>query len=150
LNFEELSNPKEVEEEDETVLFKIFLKNVSNLQWPAKKTKLIVDPNSELKTINNKEIELNPLASNQYQQIEIKLDLKNIESGEHLCLLNFNANGRNYGNQIILTIKVKEGKITEFRNLFSLSKGDYNKERLIKVLKEKKYHFEDAFEALFD
>ena len=109
-----------------------------------------MDPNSELKTKDNKEIELNPLKINQFQQIEIKLDLKNIESGEHLCLLNFNVNGKNYGNQIILTIKVKEGKITEFRNEFSLSKEDYNKERLKKVLKEKNYNFEQAFPALFE
>jgi hypothetical protein len=150
LNLDEVSKPREVEEEDESVLFKIFLKNNIKLQWPDKKTKLIVDEISELKTKNNKEIALNPLHLNQYQQIEVELDLKEIESGEHLCLLNFNVNGKNYGNQLILTVIVKKGKISEFRKLFDLSKEDYSKERLSKLLKEKNNKFEDAFGALFE
>ena len=150
LNFEEIIKPKEVEEEVESVSFKIFLKNNVNLPWPDKQTKLIVDKDSELKIKGNKEIELNPLKVNQYQQIEIELDLKNVESGDHLCLLNFNVNGKKYGNQLILTIKVKEGKISEFRQMFDLSKEDYTKERLSKLLKEKNYKFEDAFDALFN
>ena len=64
--------------------------------------------------------------------------------------MNFNVNGKNYGNQLKLTIKVKEGKITEFRQTFSLSKEDYSKERLSKALKEKNNTFEQAFESLFD
>ena len=80
----------------------------------------------------------------------IELDLKEIESGEHLCLLNFNVNGKNYGNQLILTVNVKKGKISEFRELFDLSKEDYSKERLSKLLKEKNNKFEDAFGALFE
>ena len=150
LNISEVSKPREVEEEDESVLFKIFLKNNIKLQWPDKKTKLIVDDISELKIKDNKEIALNPLNLNQYQQIEIELDLKEIESGEHLCLLNFNVNGKNYGNQLILTVIVKKGKISEFRELFDLSKEDYSKERLSKLLKEKNNKFEDAFGALFE
>jgi hypothetical protein len=147
---EEVSKTKEVEEEDESVSFTIFLKNNINLPWPENNTKLLVDNNSELKIKDNKEIVLNPLNINQYQKIEIELDLKEIESGEHLCLLNFNVNGKNYGNQLKLTIKVKEGKIAEFRQTFSLSKEDYSKERLSKALKEKNNNFEQAFESLFD
>jgi hypothetical protein len=150
LNSDEILKPKEVEEEVESVSFSIFLKNNINLQWPDKKTKLIVDNDSELKIKGNQEIALNPLNVNQFQKIEIELDLKNVESGEHLCLLNFNVNGKNYGNQLILTIKVKDGKISEFRQMFDLSKEDYTKERLSKLLKEKNYKFTDAFGALFN
>ena len=150
MNSEEILKPKEVEEEAESVSFSIFLKNNINLQWPDKKTKLIVDNDSELKIKGNQEIALNPLNVNQFQKIEIELDLKNVESGEHLCLLNFNVNGKNYGKQLILTIKVKDGKISEFRQMFDLSKEDYTKERLSKVLKEKNYKFTDAFDALFN
>ena len=109
-----------------------------------------MDDNSVLKIKGNNEILLNPLKDKQYQQIEFELDLKNVESGEYLCLLNFNVNGKNYGNQIILTVKVKEGRISEFRQMFSLSKEDYTKEMLNKVLKEKNNKFEDAFGALFN
>ena len=151
LNSKEVSKLiREVEEEVESVSYKIFLKNNVNLQWPDKKTKLILDDSSELKLKGKKEIALNPLMEKQYQQIEFELDLKNVESGEHLCLLNFNVNGKNYGSQIKLTVKVKEGRISEFRQMFSLSKEDYTKERLNKVLKEKNYKFEDAFGALFN
>ena len=149
LDFEKLTKPKEVEEEDETVSFKLTIKNNANLQWIEKKTKLIVDHNSQIKTKNNKRIVLNPLNANETQEIEIELDLKNIEPGEYICLLNFNVDDKNYGAQLILTVKVKEGKITELRKLFDLSKEDYSKQKLSKVLKEKNFQMNEAFDALF-
>ena len=40
VNYDELSKPKEVDEEDETVSFKIFVKNNKKLPWPEKKLNL--------------------------------------------------------------------------------------------------------------
>ena len=61
MNKEELSETKEVDEEDQTVSFKIFLKNNNNLSWPEKRTKSILDNKSNIKTINRKDIVLNQL-----------------------------------------------------------------------------------------
>ena len=115
-----------------------------------KKTKFILDNKSSIKTLKNKNIELNPLQFKQYQQLEIGFDLKNIDPGEYQCLLNFNVDGQNYGNQLVLTIKIKEGKITEFRNIFDLLGKDYTKGKLIEVLKKNNYDEDKAFMELFN
>jgi len=150
LNCDELSKPKEVDEEDETVSFKIFVKNNKELPWPEKKTKFILDNKSSIKTLKNKNIELNPLQFKQYQQLGIEFDLKNIDPGEYQCFLNFNVDGHNYGNILVLTIKIKEGKITDFRENYSLSKEDFTKGKLIESLKKNNYDEEKAFIELFE
>ena len=63
--------------------------------------------------------------------------------------MNFNVDGQNYGNLLVLTIKIKEGKITEFRNKFYLSEEDYPKGKLIEVLKKNNYNEDKAFAELF-
>ena len=136
LNYDELSEPKVVDEEDDLVIFKIFVKNNKKLPWPEKKTKFILDNKSSIKTLKNKNIELNPLQFKQYQQLGIEFDLKNIDPGEYQCFLNFNVDGHNYGNILVLTIKIKEGKITDFRENYSLSKEDFTKGKLLESLKK--------------
>ena len=64
--------------------------------------------------------------------------------------MNFNVDGQNYGNLLVLTIKIKEGKITEFRNKFDLSEEDYTKGKLIEILKKNNYNEDKAFEELFN
>ena len=149
LNFDELRKPKEVDEEDETVSFQIFVKNNKNLSWPEKKTKLILDNKSSIKTLKEN-IELNPLRTNQYQKTEIEFDLKNIDPGEYQGILDFNVDGQNYGNPLVLTIKIKKGKITAFKKKYELSDEDYSKEKISKVLKENNYNEEKAFYMLFE
>jgi len=150
LSIEEISSPKEVEEEDEAVLFKFFVKNNKKLPWLENKTKFILDNKSSIKSIKNKNIILMPLKINQYQQIEIEFDLKNINPGEYKCIFDFNVDGQNYGNPLVLTIKIKEGKISEFRKIFGLATVDYKKEVLNKVLKINGYDMDKAFSSLFD
>jgi len=150
LSIEEISSPKEVEEEDEAVLFKFFVKNNKKLPWLENKTKFILDNKSSIKSIKNKNIILMPLKINQYQQIEIEFDLKNINPGEYKCIFDFNVDGQNYGNPLVLTIKIKEGKISEFRKIFGLATVDYKKEDLNKVLKINGYDMDKAFSSLFD
>ena len=139
---------EEVNEGQKEVIFDILLKNNFNLAWPGNgRTKLINDPNSDLKT---DDIELNNVQYNQHSKRQIHINLNGIGTGDKKCILHFNVDGQNYGEPIILNIKIKEDLIGKFRAQFELSENDYSDDRISTALKKNKGDFAKAFESLFE
>ena len=139
---------KEVNEGQGEVIFDVILKNNFNIEWPGNgRTKLINDPNSDLK-IND--IILNNEQHNQNSEQKIHINLDGIGPGDKKCILHFNVDGQNYGEPIILNIKIKEDLIRKFRDQFGLSDYDYDDKKISEALKKNGGDFNKSFESFFN
>ena len=149
-----------IEEGTKKADLKIILKNNGNENWPKGKTKLIFDESSQ---IEGDDIILEP--QNIGEEKEYIVSLKNMErlqEGEYKCFLYFNVEEKNYGEKIVILIKIKKldekekeiraniDKINEFRENFSLSEEEYPNDRILELLKENKFDFEESFSSLFN
>ena len=145
-NINEL-NKDAIEAQDKEVKYKIQLLNNSDLEWPEKKTKLIIDKNSEIK---HNEIILDRVPPQNAQIIEITLNIDNLEEGNKKCIFNFNVDGKNYGKQLILNVNIKEHeKVKQLRDEFKLSKNEYDSKRLLSAINKVNGDINKAFESLF-
>ena len=134
---------------DKYINFEIMIINDSkNYEWPPNgRTKLISDEKSDLKITP---ILLEGTKPNSLQQINICCDLNNNNPGTKQCILNFNVDGKNYGEQIILIVNINEDLIQKFRDEFSLSKEDFPDEKLLNALKNNDNNFYKSFESFFN
>ena len=139
---------------------KIILNNNGNENWPKGKTKLIFDESSPIK---GDDINLEPQNIGEEKSYIVKLkNMGKMKMGEYKCFLNFNVEGKNYGEQIIILIGIKKidekekeikkyiDKINEFRDNFSLSEEEYPNDKILELLKENELDFEVSFSALFN
>ena len=126
------------------LIIKITLKNNKRTVWPKGVTKLVFDNSSD---IGGDDIILEPQGYNEQKTYDIKL---NHLDKDLLCRYNsvlfFEVNGIKYGEQINLTIIVKErndrnddlDKIKDFRKMFNLSRNDYPDDKILDSLKKYK------------
>ena len=134
---------------EKDIKYEIMIKNNNKLPWLENgKTKLINDKNnSDIKYDN---IILNNLREENFQKIVVNLNIKDIRAGEKKIIFNFNVDGKNYGQPLILILNVKEGPLVEkMRKDFNLSKNDYDSKRLFEVIKKSGNDLGKAFESLF-
>jgi hypothetical protein len=129
----------------------ITLINDGKIDW-LPNTKLIFDNNSQIKA---DDIILNPQKCNEEQTYKINFNnLSKLNIGKYECSLWFNIDGENFGDKIILVIKVNENdksnEVDIFRESFSLNKNDYTDKQLIEVLKKADNDIELAFSYLFE
>ena len=137
----------------------IILKNSGSQTWPEGRTKLVFERESE---ISGEEIILNPQKPGEIGKYNIVLNgLSNYSHKQYKSYLNFYIDDNEVGEQIILTINIKEkdktkkeiednmDKITEFRQIYSLGIEDYSDEKLFEVLKNNNYDYDMAFGSLF-
>ena len=137
----------------------IVMKNNGNEKWP-KGTKLIFD---KLSKIKGDDIILEPQNVGEEKKYEIVLkNMKDLKKGQYKAILLFNIDGINYGEKLGLIINIKEkekkednvkkymDKIKEFRENFSLSEEDYSNEKILEILMENNFNFEDSFSSLFN
>ena len=81
------------------------IKNNSELEYPEE-AEIKCDENSQLKPI--KEIKIKKLKPNETQKVEIEFGDINIQQGIYKCIFNFQINGKNYGKQIVINLKIFE------------------------------------------
>ena len=89
-------------------------------------------------------------------------NLSGYDIGEYKLVFLFWSGGRIYGENITAMIKIIEKddkkteidnnieKIQEFRETFNLSEEDYSDEKLLEILKDNDFNFENAFSSLFN
>ena len=135
----------------EKTTIEITLINDGKIDWPPN-TKLIFDDNSQIKA---DDIILNPQKCNEEQTYKINFNnLSKLNIGKYECFLWLNIDGENFGDKIILVIKVNENdksnEVDIFRESFSLNKNDYTDKQLIEVLKKADNDIELAFSYLFE
>ena len=112
--------------------------------------------------ISGDDIILNPQKPGEIGKYNIILKgLNNYSHKQYKSYLNIYIDDDEVGEQIILTINIKEkdtnkkeieynmDKIIEFRNNYILGIEDYSDEVLLKALKQNNYDYDAAFSSLF-
>ena len=121
------------EDKCDIVEFRLLLINNGAAPWPRGKTKLVFDEpifNGE----NSKEILLVSQEHNQQKNYIVCFkSLNQYQTGEYISKLRFNVNGKNIGEEIVLTIIIEEtydiqkfkmedgcnnGQLSQFENEF--------------------------------
>jgi hypothetical protein len=143
----------------EEVQFEIFLKNNGNKTW-ANDSKLIIDPSSSFVTDVVLLAQQKPNEERSY-----KITIKNLgkyPDGEHKVIFLFYCGGKIRGEKITALVKIREkdnkkseieeysDKISEFRETFNLSEDEYPDEKILEILKDNEFNFENAFSSLFN
>lgn len=112
------------------VVFKLELENNRKFPWPKNKTTLSNDLTKSI--IQMKEIVLEPLNPGEITSVNVMLnEMDKFKAGEYYCYLDFKVNGKNYGNNIAITIKITDKDIKSengtttkvFKKLYSLPKS---------------------------
>jgi len=137
----------------------IVMKNNGNEKWP-KGTKLIFDKSSKIK---GDDIILEPQNVGEEKKYLIVLkNMKELKEGQYKAILTFNVDGINHGEKLGLVINIKKkekkedniekniDKIKEFRETFNLSEEEYPNEKILGILMENNFNFEDSFTSLFN
>ena len=137
----------------------IILKNNGSQTWPEGRTKLVFERESE---ISGDDIMLNSQKPGEIGKYNIILrGLNNYSHKQYKSYLNVYIDDDEVGDQLILTINIKEKdsnkkeiennmeKIIEFRNNYNLGIEDYSDEVLFKALKKNNYDYDAAFSSLF-
>ena len=134
---------------------KIFvpLKNDGLNKWPENATKLIVDKKCSLLICND--INLKPLNPGDQDTYEIHFNgLKDFTPNEYTTILYFNANGKNYGNKISLSVFIKPKQINpkemveQFKKKYNLY-DKFSDDIIYSYLSENKFEFEPTFFKLY-
>ena len=139
--------------------FEIYLKNNGAKIW-AENSKLIIDKSSDC---HSDEIILAQQKPNEERSYKIIVkDLSNYPVGEYKAVFSFWSGGKIYGEKITAIVKIIEkkkkkseideymDKIQEFRDTFNLSEDEYANEKILDILKENDFNFENAFSSLFN
>ena len=137
----------EVFDGTEQANIEITLKNNGDEAWPENKTKLSFDNESELK---DEDIVLAPQAPGEEKNYLIKftgLGDKNL--GEYISNLSFFINDRQIGEKLTLKIKILDSRVLNFANEKDLDLEEYTYKRLLDVLRENNFDFDNAFASLF-
>ena len=134
-------------EDEKDVKFEFGIKNTSNIDFPQKgKTKFVFDK----KICKIPDIVIDELRAGNDKNLIVNIPLKKMNLGENKIKMVLNIDGKNYGNEIILTIKYKSKQVDNFRNDYSLNEEDYDDQRLLGLLQKQQFDFQKAFESLFN
>ena len=139
--------------------FEIYLRNIGDKPW-AKDSKLKIDKASDCTT---DEIILAPQNPNEERSYKVTVkDLQNYPAGDYRIIFLFWSGGKTNGEKIEAIIKIKEkddkkneieeniSKIEEFRDMFNLTEDEYPNDKILEILKENDFNYENAFTSLFN
>ena len=143
-----------IQEETEDLEMEIIVKNNGKSKWPENKAKLVFN---EQKNLVGQDIVLDPQNPGSEEKYKIYFkDLKSYPASDYQAGLFFEVDGKKYGEDIDIKIKITEKKgeehkqiIEEFREEFSLSKDEYSDEKILEVLKKNNFDKGEAFSSLF-
>ena len=88
--------------------------------------------------------------------------MKNYKVGEYQTNFAFCCDEKIYGETLMARVKIKEinnsnkdiedniDKINEFRETFNLPESEYPNDKILTILQENNFNFEDAFGSLFE
>jgi hypothetical protein len=150
-------NPSITEGEDKLDI-ELIIKNNGSKQWPENAAKLVFNEN---KNLTGEPVFLRPQKPEEQQKYVVHMeDLHIYSAGKYEAEMNFEIDGKKYGDEIDLMITINEKKIDNdddndkrqiqaFRDTFGLGINEYPDEKLLDVLKKNNMDFSKAFEALF-
>ena len=136
----------------------LIIKNNGTKTWPQ---------NTKFETIEPSDFVIDGIILKQQKPDEQKSyfitihNLGKYKAGEYQANLGFYIDENIYGDKLSIRIKIKEvnndndeieaniEKINEFRETFSLSEEEYPNEKILTVLQENDFNFEQAFSSLF-
>ena len=151
-------NPK-IKEGDDKLKIELIIKNNGSKQWPENGARLVFDDN---KNLTAKPIYLRPQKPEEQQKYEINMeDLHVYPAGKFEAEMNFEINGKQYGDEIDINVTIEEKEkdaddddekivIQKFRDTYGLDKDDYSDEVLLAKLKKFNFDLPKAFSALFE
>ena len=124
----------------------LTIQNNCELTWPENETKLICDESDSL--IFLKELILPPLKIGNEETISLELIMpSDLPIDDYKVKINFNIKGKNYGEPIILNIKIVT-EVEAFKKTFNLDNIFSDQEILDAI--QKKGKWEDAFQSLIN
>ena len=127
-------------------IIQLTIKNNCELTWPENDTKLICDESDSL--IFLKELILPPLKIGNEKTISLELIMpSDLPIDDYKVKINFNIKGKNYGEPIILNIKIVT-EVEAFKKMFNLDNIFSDQEILDAI--QKKGNWEDAFQSLIN
>ena len=154
----EISLSSYIYEKTESTSIKVEIENNGSQVWPENSARLKFDPKSQIK---GDDLILKPQKPSEKILYEIQFNnLSEYKEGTYESYVYFYINEENYGERLVLRIKISKkdiseveqnlDKIKEFRELFDLSESDYSNEVLYKHLKNSDFDMEYAFSILFE
>ena len=136
----------------------ITLKNNGNKTWPKNTKFKIIEPSD----FNLDDIILSQQKPNEEKSYYIYFNnLNKYKIGEYQINLAFCCDEKIYGESLVVRVKIKEinnsnkdieeniDKIIEFRETFNLSEDEYPNDKILTILQENNFNFEEAFGSLF-
>ena len=136
----------------------VILKNNGNKTWPKNTKFKIIEPTD----FNLDDIILSQQKPNEEKSYYIRFNnLKNYKVGEYQTNFAFCCDEKIYGETLMARVKIKEinnsnkdiedniDKINEFRETFNLSEYEYPNDKILTILQENNFNYEDAFGSLF-
>ena len=133
------------------VVFTLELENNGKFPWPKNKTTLSNDLTKSI--IQMKEIVLEPLNPGEITSVNVMLnEIDKFKAGEYYCYLDFKVDGKNYGNNIVIKIKITDKDIkSENETVIEVSKKHYNLPKSIASdIKSKGIYPPKTFENMCD
>ena len=149
---------RSITEGEENIKIELIIKNNGTKEWPENAARLVFNDD---KNITDKPIVLRPQKPEEQQKYEINMEDLNIyPPGKYGAGINFEINGKQYGNEIDIDITINEKQknddddkadiIKKFRDTYGLDVQDYPDKILLDKLKKYNFNLPKAFTALFD
>ena len=136
----------------------ITLRNNGIKTWPKNTKFKIIEPSD----FNLDDIILSQQKPNEEKSYYIYFNgLSNYRVGEYQANLAFCCDEKIYGETLVARVKIKEinnsnkdiedniDKINEFRETFNLSEDEFPNDKILTILQENNFNFEEAFGSLF-
>ena len=137
--------------------FNLTLKNDGIFPWPKNKCFLLKD-NSLSDNISVDKIYLEPLNPNDECIVSIYFNnMEKLSPGKYAVYFKFNANNKNFGDEIKIEIEILEKtgnyklnrKVAAFRSVYNIDDETMNDEMIQNALEANGDNFENAFQSLF-
>lgn len=117
------------------------------LDWPFKNATLINDKSSDIKA---DDIEIMDFKKDEFNIINLFLNVNNVNEGNKTCIFYLNVNNKNYyDKKLVLNVVVEPEEVFKLRNEFYLSIEEYDTKKLLNALKKNKNDQVKAFGSLF-
>ena len=136
----------------------IILNNNGKKAWPNDTKFKIVEPSDLILD----DIILKSQKPGEEKTYYIKFkNLENYKPGIYQANLAFCCNGEIYGEKLVARLKINKlndsnkeieenmDKINEFRQTFELSEDEYPNEKILSILQDNDFNFENSFSAIF-
>ena len=149
---------RSITEGEENIKIELIIKNNGTKEWPENAARLVFNDD---KNITYKPIVLRPQKPEEQQKYKINIEDLNIyPPGKYEAGMNFEINGKQYGDEIDINITINEKQksddddkaeiIQKFRDTYGLDVQDYPDKILLDKLKKYNFNLHKAFSALFD